>query len=34
MLRATVRMLLDAGKQIDEIARSLGKDVEVIKRLM
>ena len=34
MLRTTVKMLLDGGKQIEEIAKSLGKDVDSIKSLI
>ena len=34
MLRTTVKMLLDGGKQIEEIAKSLGKDYESIKNLI
>lgn len=33
MLRKTVRMLLDAGLEIDAIASSLGQDVETVKKL-
>jgi len=33
MMRSMVHMLLDAGKSVSEIAQSLGKDPETVKRL-
>ena len=33
MLRTTVKMLLEMGKSVEEIAESLGKDLNTIKRL-
>ena len=33
MLRTTVKMLTDMGKPVEEIAESLGKDLDVIRRL-
>ena len=34
MLRSTVKMLLEMGKPAEDIAQSLGKDIEDIKRLL
>ena len=33
MLRTTIKLLLDAGKSLEEVAESLGLDVETIKRM-
>ena len=33
MLKSTIRLLLDAGKSLEEIAKSLGKDLEEVKAL-
>jgi hypothetical protein len=34
MLRATIKMLLDAGKSVEEIAITLGKDVDSVRSAM
>ena len=34
MLRTTVKLLLESGKTAEEVAQSLGKDLDAIKRLM
>ena len=34
MLRTTVKMLFESGKQIEDVAKSLGKDIDTIKRLL
>lgn len=33
MLRATIKMLLDAGKSLEEISTALGKDLDMVKKL-
>lgn len=33
MLRATIKMLLDAGKSLEEISTALGKDLDIVKKL-
>lgn len=33
MLRATIKMLLDAGKTLEEISLALGKDLDIVRRL-
>jgi len=32
MLRATIKMLLDAGKSVEEIAVTLGRDTDSVKQ--
>lgn len=32
MLRATIKMLLDAGKSLEEISTALGKDLDIVKK--
>ena len=34
MLRTTVKMLIESGKRIEDVAKSLGKDIDTIKRLL
>jgi len=34
MLRTTIKMLMDAGKSVEEIAATLGKDVDSVKQAM
>lgn len=34
MLHATIKMLLGAGKSVEEIAQTLGKDVDTVKRIL
>ncbi len=34
MLRATIKMLMDAGKSVEEIAATLGKDADSVKQVM
>ena len=34
MLRMSVRMLVDAGMPIDQVAASLNKDIDTINRLL
>lgn len=33
MLRATIKMLLDAGKSLEEISAAIGKDLNIVKKL-
>lgn len=33
MLRTTIKMLLDAGKSLEEISAAIGKDLEIVKKL-
>ena len=34
MLRTTVKMLIESGKHIEDVAKSLGKDIDTIKRML
>lgn len=33
MLRTTIKMLLDAGKSLEEISAAIGKDLNIVKKL-
>jgi hypothetical protein len=33
MLRATIKMLLDAGKSMEDISAAIGKDMDTVIRL-
>ena len=33
MLRTTIKMLLDAGKSLEEISAAIGKDLDIVKKL-